>query len=90
MERRRALVVGVVRVDVRAAVEAVPRVSGILRMHPKGFGYVVREGAEDQFRPGDDLQVVCEVTNFGDSDLVGGVARLRMPASSLARRSRSG
>lgn len=51
---------------------------------PDRHGRFVRSGAEDQFRPGDDLQVVCEVTNFGDSRLVGGVARLRMPAGDVA------
>ncbi len=51
---------------------------------PDRHGRFVREGTEDQFRPGDDLQVVCEVTNFGDSELVGGVARLRMPTGDVA------
>ena len=36
------------------------------------------------FRPGDDVHLVCDVRNFGDSPLVGGVARLRAPRPETA------
>jgi hypothetical protein len=51
---------------------------------PDRHGRLVREGGEGKLRPGDDLHLVCEVTNFGDSDLRGGVARLRMPEGDVA------
>ncbi|MEL6797733.1 MAG: hypothetical protein AAFO89_13035 [Planctomycetota bacterium] len=61
-----------------------PALRADVTITPDRHGRFVREGAEEKFRPGDDLQVVCEVTNFGDSRLVGGVARLRMPAGDVA------
>ncbi|MEL7484258.1 MAG: hypothetical protein AAFN41_07870 [Planctomycetota bacterium] len=61
-----------------------PALRTAVTITPDRHGRFVREGAENKFRPGDDLQVVCEVTNFGDSTLVGGVARLRMPAGEVA------
>jgi hypothetical protein len=72
----------------RVSLDVSPLPSPALRAEvtitPDRHGRFVRQGAEDKFRPGDDLQVVCEVTNFGDSDLVGGVARLRMPSGDVA------
>jgi len=37
-----------------------------------------------RFRPGDDVHLVCNVKNFGDTPLVGGVARLRTPVADSA------
>ncbi|MEO1583661.1 MAG: hypothetical protein AAFR96_03695 [Planctomycetota bacterium] len=61
-----------------------PALRSEITVTPDRHGRFVREGSEEQFRPGDDVQVVCEVTNFGDSELVGGVARLRMPEGEVA------
>ncbi|MGP1273692.1 MAG: hypothetical protein ACTS22_10200 [Phycisphaerales bacterium] len=44
---------------------------------PDRHGRTVREGNEGRLRPGDDLHMVCEIRNFGDSAVRGGVARLR-------------
>lgn len=37
-----------------------------------------------RFRPGDDVHLVCNVRNFGDTSLVGGVARVRTPVTGSA------
>ncbi len=71
-------------VSLRVAPLPPPALRVNVTITPDRHGRFVREGAESKFRPGDDLQVVCEVTNFGDSELVGGVARLRMPSGDVA------
>ncbi|MEM8756248.1 MAG: hypothetical protein AAGF47_00515 [Planctomycetota bacterium] len=66
---------------VRLAVQPLPpaAIRTEVTVTPDRHGRAVREGREDTFRPGDDLHMVVEVTNFGDTDLLGGVAELRSP-----------
>jgi hypothetical protein len=56
-----------------------PALSVKTTVTPDRHGRFVREGSEQALRPGDDLHMVCEVRNFGDSTLSGGVALLRLP-----------
>lgn len=83
-ERHAASMASPESVSLRVAPLPPPALQTEITITPDRHGRFVRSGAENQFRPGDDLQVVCEVTNFGDSRLVGGVARLRMPAGDVA------
>lgn len=54
-----------------------PALDVAISVMPDRHGRSVRTGNEDRLRPGDDLHMVCEVRNFGDSTIRGGVARLR-------------
>ena len=54
-----------------------PALDVTITVMPDRHGRTVRSGNEDRLRPGDDLHMVCEIRNFGDSTIKGGVARLR-------------
>ncbi|MCA9271460.1 MAG: hypothetical protein KDA31_00290 [Phycisphaerales bacterium] len=62
-----------------------PALETTLEILPDRHGRVVDPvSGELRFRPGDDVHLVCNVKNFGDSPLVGGVARLRTPVADSA------
>lgn len=62
-----------------------PALETTLEILPDRHGRVVDPvSGELRFRPGDDVHLVCSVKNFGDSPLVGGVARLRTPIADSA------
>ncbi len=61
-----------------------PALETRLELVPDRHGREINEGVTNTFRPGDDVHLVCDVRNFGDSPLVGGVARLRAPRPETA------
>ena len=62
-----------------------PALETTLEILPDRHGRVVDPvSGELRFRPGDDVHLVCNVKNFGDSPLIGGVARLRTPIADSA------
>jgi len=56
-----------------------PALETTLELVPDRHGREFDESRPNMFRPGDDVHLVCDVRNFGDTPLVGGVARLRAP-----------
>ncbi len=64
---------------------ALPALETTLEILPDRHGRTVDPvSGQLRFRPGDDVHLVCNVKNFGDSPLVGGVARLRTPIADSA------
>jgi hypothetical protein len=61
-----------------------PALQTKLELVPDRHGREIDEAMPNTFRPGDDVHLVCDVRNFGDSPLVGGVARLRAPRPETA------
>ncbi|MEM9165646.1 MAG: hypothetical protein AAGB48_01325 [Planctomycetota bacterium] len=61
-----------------------PALDVAIDVTPDRHGRSIREGHEGKLRPGDDLHMVLEVRNFGDSTLRGSVAHLRSPEAGTA------
>lgn len=62
-----------------------PALEATLEILPDRHGRTVDPvSGQLRFRPGDDVHLVCNVKNFGDTPLVGGVARLRTPVADSA------
>lgn len=61
-----------------------PALETTLELMPDRHGREFDNTSSNTFRPGDDVHLVCNVRNFGDSTLVGGIARLRTPKPETA------
>lgn len=62
-----------------------PALESMLEILPDRHGREIDQASGQlRFRPGDDVHLVCNVRNFGESTLVGGVARLRTPVTGSA------
>ncbi len=61
-----------------------PALETTLEIVPDRHGRQIDDTYPNAFRPGDDVHLVCNVRNFGDSPLVGGIARLRTPKPETA------
>ena len=61
-----------------------PALETTLEIVPDRHGRETDDSYPNAYRPGDDVHLVCNVRNFGDSTLVGGIARLRTPKPETA------
>lgn len=61
-----------------------PALEATLRALPDRHGRVVSDPKSELYRPGDDVHLICDVRNFGQTTLRGGIARLRLPVENTA------
>ena len=61
-----------------------PALEASLRALPDRHGRVVNDPDHELYRPGDDVHLICDVRNFGQTALRGGIARLRLPVENTA------